>query len=184
MARDEDQKDKHHLDDGSPITVGGGGGKNKDKDKDKAEDIESNVRCVFKDGDYLQTQPGVGHGKKKFRHNGWKIKTFKIRNNGTWEDHSDLLPNTGNCTIVIRCEGDDDDVIINGSDFGIDMDPETYQNAGSGVHRNPNADSYISRVDLLGPGQSLGSWQFVQDDEAMVCTDHMPNSKYCPSPDQ
>ena len=174
MSETKRYTDKGIVDDSSPITVGGGGGKDKDKDAD--------VRCKFKDGDYPEAQGSPAHGRKKFRHGGWKIKTFGFSRNGTWEDHSDLLPNGGNCTISISCEGDDDDVDINGDPFGIDMNPDTYQNEGGGVHTNPNADSFIFRVVLTGAGQILGDWPFDQDDDCEVCTDHVePDQSTCGS---
>jgi hypothetical protein len=184
MATEETQtkRDDKHIFDDSPITVGGGGGKKKDKDKDK-DTLESNVRCTFNDDDF-QEEGNPDHGRKKLRHKGnGKIKTFRLRLRGNWTDHSDLLPAPGNCTIVISCSEQDDDVIINGNKFGIDINPNTYVNVGDGVHRNPDAASFITNV-VLNIGGQLTTFHgpFSEDDDCAVCTDHMPNSTHCPDP--
>ena len=156
------------VDEGSPITVGGGGGIGENKV------TQSNMSCVFKETDY--PEPPGNPDKKEFRHPGWQIMTFKIGTNAGVVDHSDLLPDNGNCIIVIHCEGDRDDVTINGKHFGIDMDTRTYRkDLDPTVHTNPNADSFISRVDLITPGKNPESWFFNQDDNCAVCTDHVPD---------
>jgi hypothetical protein len=164
--------DKRKVDPGSPITVGGGGGVG-------GEDVtELNMSCVFKETDY--PEPAGNPGKKRFRRAGWRIRTFKISTKDGIVDHSDLLPQNGNCIIEVHCEGDNDDVTINGNNFGIDMNTGTYQKDSEGiVHRNPNPDSYISRVDLTAPGKNLGSWFFSQQDNCAVCTDYISNSAAC-----
>jgi hypothetical protein len=172
--------DKHiFAGDGSPITVGGGGGK--DEDEDRAM-TESNVSCKFEDEDFPE-EGNPEHDRKKFRHkNGGKIKTFKIRTGGSWEDHSELLPDNGDCLIAITCEGDNDDVIINGNKFGINMNPDTYKNLGKGVHENPDVNSYISHVVLNSAGQLKNFGPFSADDNCAVCTDFVaPDKSKCPS---
>ena len=179
--KDEKHKDNHIADDGSPITVGGGGGKNKDKDKDK-DKFESNIGCTFKDADYPE-EGHPDHGRKKFRHkDSGKIKTFKIRSRGDWRDYSGSLPQNANCTIGISCEGQNDDVTINGNKFGIDMNPETYLNVGGGLHRNPNPASFITNVVLNIGDQLQNLGPFDEDDDCEVCTDFVaPDKSNCPS---
>lgn len=168
MHTDDQQKEKPR-DEGSPITVGGGGG------LDDKRKTRMNVRCKFEAGDY--PEPMGNPGKKSFRHNGWQIMTFKIRASGETRDLSDLLPENGNCIVSIFCKGHDDDVTINGKHFGIDMDTRTYPEDHD--HTNPNAESYIERIFLLAPGKELGHWDFNEDDDCAVCTDHIPNSPNC-----
>jgi hypothetical protein len=175
MATEERDKEEKVHDDGSPITVGSGGGKDKDKDKDR----ESNISCTFRDEDYPE-QGNADHHRRRFRAGGRKINTFKIRRrNGPWEDHSDVLPANGDCEITITCEGSDDDVIINGRDFGIDMNPDVYRNMGNGKHTNPNADSFISRVVVTAGGLVRYDQTFFREDDCAVCTDRVANSPSC-----
>lgn len=154
--------EKKMLEEGSPIMVGGGGGTG---DDDVADD---NISCTFKNADYPEA--GRTGNKTEFRHPGWKIRTFKISAKGNVDDYSDRLPENGNCFIVVSCRGRDDDVVINGDAFGIDMNTATYEGPN---HRNPNAESFIYRVDLMVLGRDPESWFFERRDKCAVCTDHV-----------
>ena len=162
--------------DGSPITVGGGGRFG----DPKATGMK--ISCVFKETDY--PEPAGNPGKKPFRHPNWQIKTFKISTKDGIADHSDLLPQNGNCSVLIEFSGGKKEAIsINGKDFGIDMDTTIYQKDAAGVvHTNPNASSYISNVILsAGIAGSRNFGPFEKSDNCSVCTDHVEASTMCPS---
>ena len=171
---------EHPLDgDGSPITVGGGGG-NRDK-------REPNVSCVFKEDPlyYYDTSGSSTAGNKKFKNkNGWKIRTFKIRSKEVWTDYSDQLPANGACSIVIQCEGDDTQVVIDGDAFGVGMNTKTYEKQSDGYYRNPNAGHFVRRVTLNdGHIPSPVDKFFDAADEALVCVDFVkPDKSMCGRP--
>lgn len=174
-------EEEHKFDgEGSPIMVGGGGGK---REKDRPE--EPNVSCEFQeDADHYPEEGNAG-SKKKFKNKkGWKIKTFKIRKNGTWTDYSDKLPPGGGCIITIECAGPSSTTVtIEGDAFGVGFDTSAYTKVSPGYYQNRDASQYIKKVFLTVPGDFPVNEVFTQANECKVCVDFAkPDKSICGRP--
>lgn len=181
--QDKEHEHKKFNGDGSPITVGGGGGLDGDDDNRS----EGRISCNFDEGDYPDPEP-QNDKKKFFKNDDWQIEKFKIYTAPHVFDCTADLPSDRDCTVVVHCHGSKDDVTIHGQPFGIEMDTRTYKKASASAtrHTNPDANSYIFRVDLLdGANNTIKTWpsdeqhDFKKSDNCIVCTDHVSNSKFC-----